>query len=90
MGDIVTVIRVKFSRTGGRFHAYSDDLPTLHVFGKTEASVRADVPGIIRALYKSNQKRDVIVKEVGTKEFKRKPLRQATSVEYVAGLEVAA
>ena len=88
MGDIVTVIRVKFSRTGGRIHAYSVDLPTLHVFGKTEASLRADIPQVIKALYKANQKWDVVVREVGTPQLKRKPSREL--VEYVAGKELIA
>lgn len=66
----ITVINIQVTERGGIFHASSPDLPGLHVCGKRQASVLADVPEVITKLFKLNNGITVTVQPSVTKSFK--------------------
>lgn len=87
-GSNITVISICFHENGGIIHAYSPDLPGLHVCGKRRETVLADVPEVIRMLYKLNDGVEVTVKMAATAQFKRpKPTRQTGPVRFLAAPE---
>lgn len=87
-GSNITVISICFHENGGIVHAYSPDLPGLHVCGKKRETVLADVPEVIKMLYKLNDGVDVQVKMASNAQFKKpKPSRQAGPVRFLAAQE---
>lgn len=67
----ITVISICFHENDGIVHAYSPDMPSLHVCGKRKEAVFADVPEVIKMLYKLNEGVDVTVAPATTPQFKK-------------------
>lgn len=87
-GSNITVISICFYENGGIVHAYSPELPGLHVCGKRRETVLADVPEVIKMLYKLNDDVEVTVKMASTAQFKKpKPSRQTGPVRFLAATE---
>ena len=80
----ITVITICFHENNGIQHAYSPELPALHVCGKSRESVFADVPEVIKMLYKLNERVDVIVKPASTPQFKKVNLSRPGPVRFLA------
>jgi len=78
-GRAVTVLEVKFTERDGIVYASSVDMPGLHVCGKSRKAVNADVPNMIKTLYRLNHGIEVDVEPSFDPEFK-KPTNKPTAV----------
>lgn len=83
----ITVITICFHENNGIQHAYSPELPALHVCGKRRDSVFADIPEVIKMLYKLNEGVDVIVKPAANARFKKVNLSRPGPVRFLAATE---
>lgn len=62
MPEKIAFINVRIEGRDGRFFAYSEDLPGLHLCGASLADVQADIAPMIQQMYKINSNLDVLVK----------------------------
>lgn len=87
----IAAITVVFSDKDGIVHAYSPQLPGLHVCGKTRASVFSDTPAVIQKLYKLKHGRDVVVTLSPSPDFTpgRVPSRETKVANYLAEAQPA-
>jgi predicted RNase H-like HicB family nuclease len=83
----VAVFSICFAEQNGIVRAYSPELPSLHVCGKSRESVVADLPEVLRMYYKLNHGKDVTVQAAATPEFKRAKPSRSGRVQFVAAPE---
>lgn len=70
-GSPITVLEIMFTERDGIVYASSVDVPGLHLCGKTRKAVAADLPAMIKTLYRLNQGIVVDVEPSFDPEFKK-------------------
>ena len=82
-GRSITVLEIKFTERDGIVYASSDDLLGLHVCGKTRRSVTADLPAMIKTLYRLNHGIQVDVEAPFDSEFKKQTSKPAAISNWI-------
>lgn len=78
-GRRITVLCIKFAESDGLVYASSPDLPGLHLCGKSKKAVLADLPEMVKALYRMNNSIEVDVEPAFDSGFKHKSKPSAIS-----------
>jgi hypothetical protein len=57
----IAVVEVRINERDGILHAFSDDMPELHLCSDSRSKLFLDIPCMIKALYRLNYNLDVQV-----------------------------
>lgn len=79
----ITVLEIRFTERDGIVYASSVDLPGLHICGKTKAAVSADLPAMIKTLYRLNQGIEVDVEPSFDTSFKKQAKKPSPITNWV-------
>ena len=75
----IAVVEIRVKERDGLFHAFSPDMPELHLCSDDRRKLSLDVPGMIKALYRLNYGLDVQVINEASPTLK--PIKKASSTK---------